>query len=176
MPTPLPPALLRALEHWAARAELPPMLRRLLERQSPWPMKRGIHYDLAARHPDGDAAAVRQLLRKLGSWPTYHRAILAPDAKRHDLDGNIVGEIGDEDRAYAARELARIKAAQQDARKTRQAASELPTGSEGHAEAKGGTAAEPAPEVVETKPKLGPGGRPILSLKFGADRKVRQAG
>jgi sRNA-binding protein len=183
MPVTLPPALLRALDRWSVRAPLPPMLQRLVEGNPPWPMKRDIHLDVIARHPEGDAAASRRLLRKLASCPTYHRSVLAPDAKRYDLDGNVVGEITDRDRAYAAHVLARIKAAQ-DARKAQQAASEAPEGSNGHARAGVRTAEEPAPErgepereaVSETKPapQLGPGGRPILSLRFGSAREARR--
>jgi hypothetical protein len=110
-PSALPPHLRRALDRWAARGPLPPILARLVEQEPPLPFAVGTHEALAARLPEFTTREIADLLRMIGTSDSYHRAVMAPGSMRHDPDGNPVGAISDKDRAYAAAMLARNKAA-----------------------------------------------------------------
>src|SRR3954468_22945762 len=86
----------------------------LREHLSPWPvvlpsevgdpirpLKIGVRADLAALLPDGEAHEVlSQVLRRYTRGREYVTALAAPDALRHDLDGNPVEPVADEHKSH----------------------------------------------------------------------------
>ncbi len=150
-PSALPPHLRRALDRWAARRPLPPILARLVEQEPPLPFAVGTHEALAARLPEFTTREIADLLRMIGTSDSYHRAVMAPGSMRHDPDGNPVGAISDKDRAYAAAMLARNRE-REAKRKAEKAAAAEPE--------KALAAPEPPPP-----PSVGRRRRPILSLR-----------
>ena len=95
----------------------------LRERLSPWPavlpsevgdpirpLKIGVHADLEALLPDGEAHEVLgRVLRRYTRGRAYLTALAAPDARRHDLAGNPVEPVAEEHKIHFG---AKAKAAQ----------------------------------------------------------------
>lgn len=72
----------------------------------PRALKIGIHADLAARYPNADPETIGLWMRRYTGQRKYLMR-LAFGTNRHDLDGNDVGAISDDQRALA---LSTIKA------------------------------------------------------------------
>jgi sRNA-binding protein len=81
-------------------------------RHGTWkPIKLRIHADIQARAPGQfSKRALGIFFARYTTTTAYLKALAAPGAQRHDLDGQPAGEIADEHRQAAAEEVARRQA------------------------------------------------------------------
>ena len=69
------------------------------------PLRVGIHVDLAGRVAPQDRQTARRLLANLVNSHTYLRALAAKGSRRHDLEGQPVAEVSDDEREFARQRL-----------------------------------------------------------------------
>jgi sRNA-binding protein len=93
----------------ARRAALFPALFVGPDGKGTWrPIKLRIHADIQARAPgEFSKRALGIFFSRYTTTTAYLKALAAPGAQRHDLDGQPAGEIAEEHRAAAAEEVAR---------------------------------------------------------------------
>ncbi len=71
------------------------------------PLARHVHRQIEAVCPDVPAFRIRRWMNWYTDKPSYLRALQAPDAMRHDLDGNPVDPVTDAHKRNAAFRLER---------------------------------------------------------------------
>src|SRR4051812_24274399 len=77
------------------------------------PLKTGVHTDLAALLPDGEAHEVlSRVLRRYARGREYLAALPAPDALRHDLAANPVEPVAEEHKTHVRPKVAHSPAPQ----------------------------------------------------------------
>lgn len=112
MPAPAGTAPVTWRERMAAEVEaltgghVPAVLGPLRATGAPWmPFTVGLRDAFMACYPDADEHRVRRLFARLCGSDGYLRALAREGARRHDLDGALLGPVSDAHRARAAQQL-----------------------------------------------------------------------
>lgn len=116
---------------------LPPAV---LTAHPPLPLAVGIHDAVCASlaAPEAQRTRVRAMLRVHSRSWAYLRSVAADGSERHDIEGLALEVVADDHRAYARDELERMRSRKR----------------------------APQSEQAPPKPKVGKGGRPILTLRM----------
>jgi ProP effector len=73
------------------------------------PLKIGVHEDIAAEFPEVSKKLLRSAMFAHTHLPKYKKALTRAGAKRHNLSGEPVGDVSEQDRAFALRDMKRIR-------------------------------------------------------------------